>query len=475
MKNNIKRIVSLSAALVMCTASMFSCKSEKKPETVQEPAVEEPVFIEGSVETANRINVPVTINRDAEPPLTVNKLEGIDFLEIMPEEIKAYGEKHNAEQYTYSISESCMINGKAYVNIYYRSYVTVYVEAEVDYSYTDNTNLGIAVFEIDLETGENEIIYMRLDNHDGSDGNNGLDGWGIFSANVNGTLDNMNAGNKYLYVDISHIENGDCYYETIALDPLTHEQKSVYKSEINPMWYSSRFSGNELVIQEHIYKYSEEHEGGMSTTYYDAYVSYYNEETGETSAPVLISEESNDSSLEATDIQDGKAVTVTYSDEENTIITSVEREGAYHVDMGEMYTSHSAFSLCTDTDILWTTSDSGFSGGKTYLYDYDVQTNTIYELDISSYAIYAGGIYPAGEGYIAMSSSLVYYLIPDMGMMFVLTPMGSYYSTFINGSIFSFCGAENASGFAENCDNFYWIDLTPQEDSEQPSESGETE
>lgn len=116
----------------------------------------------------------------------------------------------------------------------------------------------------------------------------------------------------------------------------------------------------------------------------------------------------------------------------------------YSIDTEEKQTDGNVNIIGGDENsVIWTQRTVSGVGINSImeLNKYDLNTNTLYKADVSSLGPYSTYYFSDGNIYIS-SDSLMYYLIPELGMSFVLTPIGRYQNCSIENGTLKFMGSE---------------------------------
>ena len=434
MKN--KFFALLLALGVICTTPLSGCEKKKTAETVSDDAVPEEITMrEVKISDAEVINVPVQINRDGDCPVQLSNFT-IPELEMRKSEcgksnytITYYDENDNpVEEYVYSDGTPEIIGFDRCDNIIYLA---------VDYDNCCQSSHNWAIFSFDTETEEISEIYSY------SDKDKGLSlsavhctGKGIYiECGINKRYYYQDEDTSVRQIIFVEPENGDgtVIWESENAEPVTggklmeiYEDTPylIYITDSDYDEFSFSYSYNIEKLNNETGKFEMTAENERYTLMDFGEKVFTNDELSN----ILITPDAVIKSR------------YNASTGSNVITDDVH----YSIDTEEKQTDGNVNIIGGDENsVIWTQRTvSGVSSNSIMeLNKYDLNTNTLYKADVSSLGPYSTYYFSDGNIYIS-SDSLIYYLIPELGMSFVLTPIGRYQNCSIENGTLKFMGSE---------------------------------
>lgn len=434
MKN--KFFALLLALGVICTAPLSGCEKKKTAETVSGDAVPEEITMrEVRISDAEVINVPVQINRDGDCPVQLSNFT-IPELEMRKSEcgksnhiITYYDVNNNpVEEYVYSDGTPEVIGFDRCDNIIYLA---------VDYDNCCQSSHNWAIFSFDTETEEISEIYSYSDKDEGR------------------SLSAVHCTSKNIYIECGinkryyYLEEDTPVRQIISVEPETGDSNVIWESED-----AEPVTGGKLmeIYEDTPYlMYITDSDYDNLSFSYSYNIEKLNNETGkfemtaenerytlmDFSEKVFMNDELSNILITPDAVIKSRYNASTGS---NVITDDVH----YSIDTEEKQTDGNVNIIGGDENsVIWTQRTVSGVGINSImeLNKYDLNTNTLYKADVSSLGPYSTYYFSDGNIYIS-SDSLIYYLIPELGMSFVLTPIGRYQNCSIENGTLKFMGSE---------------------------------
>lgn len=423
-----KRLISLiTAVTVIFTSALWGCddKNKKKEtsETEENAVTEEIIFRECSTADAQKISVPVTINRD-DSPVELKEAELPDFMSLMPEEfsyLTQFGEDYPEPEA--EVVKVLYTGGAFYIQVKYSN-----VGKTSEYSeYFDEYYLEHAVFSLEPETAKTELIYKG-----GTEEKADISG--NFSRHEE--FDITAAGGKlYIsYEETTGDNDENCRSVLLEYNPQDGSYKEIF-NEPTESWRLTLHSSENNLLMCHM-----DADENYNTRY--TYKNY-DCETGqwETIEQVIPSASDHISYT----YTDGGLVKTVYDDENNAIL-EIEREGYYRITLDEKTGKVGTNFHSTEEGIMWAEYKSVYYTSNDYIFNkYDVEENMIYTVDVSELGLSSTLFYKSGDAVVLTSNSLIHYFIPELGLVYPLVDIGQYSGFCLNDGVFSFVGYKEAS------------------------------
>ncbi|MCI6561156.1 MAG: hypothetical protein MR434_07080 [Ruminococcus sp.] len=432
MKN--KFFAMLLALGVICTTPLSGCEKKKTAETVSDDAVPEEITMrEVRISDAEVINVPVQINRDGDCPVQLSNFT-IPELEMRKSEcgksnytITYYDENDNpVEEYVYSDGTPEIIGFDRCDNIIYLA---------VDYDNCCQSSHNWAIFSFDTETEEISEIYSYSDKDEGR------------------SLSAVHCTSKNIYIECGinkryhYLEEDTPVRQIISVEPETGDSNVIWESED-----AEPVTGGKLMeIYEDTPYLIYITDSDYNNPSFSYNIEKLNNETGkfemtaenerytlmDFSEKVFMNDELSNILITPDAVIKSRYNASTGS---NVITDDVH----YSIDTEEKQTDGNVNIIGGDENsVIWTQRTVSGVGINSImeLNKYDLNTNTLYKADVSSLGPYSTYYFSDGNIYIS-SDSLIYYLIPELGMSFVLTPIGRYQNCSIENGTLKFMGSE---------------------------------
>jgi hypothetical protein len=384
------------------------------PEPYEPEQEETEEMIERVIDDANTINVSISMERDAKP-FEMHHIEVSDFELREPQcttppysyegNIYNYDEDGNYTynydedgNYTYNYGEE-----KAILDSYTFVGNKAYMLINCDYKCinTSNDSHEFYILEYDLDTDEYKEVYTY------SDPDNGVS-MAVYGAG------------EHIYMFDSD------KYTLYEMDRETNEIEELRTfSESNVIWYLDILSyDNELNFTFSRLLNLDEVINDGADAIIEHMIYSFDTDTREWT-------EKNETNTD----MDGSAETTDYINYDNGMYCEIKTnddnaeiivEDKYRLTYSDKNIIGSVIGY-NEKGITWrTSSNTTFGGGETYIKRYDVNDNNLYVVDASSLGAVYGSFIEAGDGLVVISSSLIYYMIPESGLTFVLTPRGDY-------------------------------------------------
>lgn len=432
MKN--KFFALLLALGVICTTPLSGCEKKKTAETVSDDAVPEEITMrEVKISDAEVINVPVQINRDGDCPVQLSNFT-IPELEMRKSEcgksnytITYYDENDNpVEEYVYSDGTPEIIGFDRCDNIIYLA---------VDYDNCCQSSHNWAIFSFDTETEEISEIYSYSDKDEGRS-------LSAVHCTSNGIYIECGINKRYHY-----LEEDTPVRQIISVEPETGDSNVIWESED-----AEPVTGGKLMeIYEDTPYLIYITDSDYNNPSFSYNIEKLNNETGkfemtaenerytlmDFSEKVFMNDELSNILITPDAVIKSRYNASTGS---NVITDDVH----YSIDTEEKQTDGNVNIIGGDENsVIWTQRTVSGVGINSImeLNKYDLNTNTLYKADVSSLGPYSTYYFSDGNIYIS-SDSLIYYLIPELGMSFVLTPIGRYQNCSIENGTLKFMGSE---------------------------------
>lgn len=415
-----KRLISLiTAVTVIFTSALWGCddKNKQNSATEENAVTEEIIFRECSTADAQKISVPVTINRD-DSPVELKEAELPDFMSLMPEEfsyLTQFGEDYSEPEA--EVATVLHMGGVFYINVIYSCFGTT--EHNIDEWYQE-----YAVFAFQPESGKTELVFNGY-SEEKIDFSTELHRFNITAA----------GGKLYIsYEETTGDNDENCRSVLLEYNPQDGSYKEIF-NEPTESWRLTLHSSENNLLMCHM-----DADENYNTRY--TYKNY-DCETGqwETIEQVIPSASDHISYT----YTDGGLVKTVYDDENNAIL-EIEREGYYCISLDEKTGKLGTNFHSTEEGIMWAEYKSVYYTSNDYIFNkYDVEENMIYTVDVGSLGLSSTLFYKSGDAVVLTSNSLVHYFIPELGLVYPLVDIGQYTGFCLNDGVFSFVGYKEAS------------------------------
>ncbi len=432
-----KRLISLiTAVTVIFTTAMYGCDSDnKKKETSanEENAVtEEIIFRECNLADAQKISVPLTLERN-NPPIELHEAELPDFMSLMPEEFSYLSQL--GEDYPEPKSEIIKVlytGGRFYIRVQYSN-----VGKTSEYSeYFDELYYEHAVFSFEPETGKTELIYKG-----------GTDELSDISGNSSRyeAFDIIVADGK-LYISYSDIigEGANSYEKSVILEynPSEGSFKEIF-NEPTEMWRIYLYGSDDSLLMSYL-DTDENYETRYTNKEYDCTTGQWE----------IISQEVPTAGVYTSySYEDGSLIKTLY-DKDGDAVHKIEREGYYRITLDEKTGKLGGNFHPTKDSLMWAEYKSVYYTSNDYIFNkYNLEDNTIYSVDVGSLGLSSTDSFSWGEDVILVGNALVHYFIPELGLVYPLVEMGQYSGFNTNEGVFSFVGKDEPSYESNNWHN----------------------
>lgn len=442
-----KKLTALAVS-AMYIMSIAGCSSKKPEEITPEP---EPVVVrELNLSDAEEIEVPVQINRDDEAPVNIRKVD-ISYLNgVIPEDLEFKGEKSVSLNIAYAIVEGETAYIQANISVidewFDQKNAELYSEEYWKCYHSDTVFESSGIYSIDLNSGEwellsspksdNNMYYYQLSYYDGY----------LYSI--------------YDYSDQSSIVTINC--ETGEENVIYTGNKDNEHTNYITAYLYTRDGGYYILERE----YSIDDETSTSSIKrYDIENAHW--ETVESGSEI-------DLNLPVVINATGGDVYAKLVNENDKICVSVEDAYNLHTDYSTDDSLNEFTNIYADENCLsWVSVVNTLYNNESLYHRYDARKEILYNLDLSSYS----GVYlPLGDGLFIGTSSLTYYLLPEIGMIFLLTDYlrpstangdketQEEYSVFSrNGDTISFIKSKAHSTNNQNISDYELYIITPKE------------
>lgn len=422
-----KRLISLITAVAcILTTALYGCEDndkDKKTSANEDNAVtEEIIFRECNLAEAQKISVPLTIERK-NPPIELHEAELPDFMSLMPEEfsyLTQFGEGYPEPEA--NIEKVLYTDGVFYIRVKYSNVGKTSEHSE----YFDKYYLEHAVFSYEPESEKTELIYKG-----------GTDELSDFSGNSsrNEEFDFIVAGGR-LYISYGDIigEGGNSYEKSVILEynPSDSSFKEIF-NEPTEMWRINLYGSDDSLLMSYL-DADENYETRYTHKEYDCTTGQWE----------IISQEVPTGGVYTSySYEDGGLVKTLY---DNEAVHEIEREGCYRITIDEKTGELGTNFHSTNEGIMWAEYKAIYYTSNDYIFNkYDLEDNMIYSVDVGSLGLSSTTSYSWGEDVFLAGSDLVHYFIPELGLVYPLVDLGQYSSFCLSEGVFSFTGYKKAS------------------------------
>ncbi len=387
-----KRITALAVS-AMYIMSIAGC-SDKKPEDIT-PESEPVVVRELNLSNAEEIEVPVQVNRDEEAPVDIRKVDVSYLNGIIPEELEFKGEKLVSMNIFNTIVEGETAYIQANISVvdewFDQDNAELYSEEYWKCYHSDTLFESSGIYSIDLNSGEWETLSSK-------------------KADDNIYYYELSYYDGYLYSIYDYLNQSS----VMTINCETGEENTIYTCNKDNE-HTTYVIADAFIRTDGYYIFEQEYSIDNETT--KSSIKRYDIENAHWETVESSSE--TDLELSAVINATGEDVYANLINEDDKICVSVEDAYNLHTDFSTDDLLNGFTNVYANENFLsWVTNVYNLYNNESFYHRYDAQKEIIYNLDLSSYS----GVYlPLGNGLFIGTSSLTYYLLPEIGMIFLLT------------------------------------------------------
>lgn len=438
-----KKLLRAAAAALAMTVCLISCEDTPKPE---EEIIGDVEMVEYTAGEAKEIRIPLTYSEDP-APVEVKVFDIPEMGAKQPPCCTDTDDRLNSDEYYEqpvkgSIQNYTISGGYVYLYVDYDGYCHCHHET--------------AIMSYNMYTAELKEIYVHSDAETGE--------YVMSLAAIGDKL--------YIAVSVTYLKSPDTNRRIYEIDTATGEKKTIYEDESYSLAELHEYDGK-------LYFYYSEYENNENGDEVITYIlKSYDSETGEWTIE-------NDSYFPNVDaiVANGRMPFNAYPFYFGEVlsISSYNTDSKLTKIIADKYfsieTKHKSIQLvgASENNVRWLSEVDYGSYVELYLNSFDRDTMEICNIKLDRQSV---DVVSAGEGCVALSgaysnnTSYVHYLLPELGLAFPITELGTYSNLRQENGVISFAEYTEAKyiedgvniWIANILDKIYVIDTNPVEE-----------